>query len=504
MSAPRPEDELPSVSHVSLSEPPPPDSSVGGALFPGQLLVERYEVVRPLATGGTATVYLARHSLIDRPVAIKALDPALKHDERVVRRFINEGRAAGALGHPHIIESTDLGYTPDGVPFLVLEYLEGRNLDEEIRSEGPLALGRTLRLAAQIASACGAAHAKGIVHRDLKSENVFLVQKVGQADHVKVLDFGVSKFSTADGATEAGEIYGTADFLSPEQIGATDSVDGRTDVYALGVILYNMLTGHVPFEHIEFPAVLHSIMLDPPPPMSTWRPDIPEPIRALVERCMTKKPDFRFQSMAELESALSGLLETLQPQHSLHPSMGPPNSSRSSMRVRGAQPGLNGGAPLSEEAMLSASSAAITMRESVPGAPPPNASTTRTAANSIAPPSPTKRWAIAAVTAIVVVGVAIGLGRSQAASSAAQGDSTAKTAVPAEVALMVQAGEGATMTFRGREFVLPFNDKVRSSTERERIDVKVSDSERRTVWLVLDEPRRVLLANAAAGSAPSP
>lgn len=467
-------DELPQVSTVSLSEPPPPDSDLAEGLMPGAVLAERYEILRTIAVGGTATVYLAKHLLIDRPVAIKVLDATMTRDPKFVQRFLNEGRAVGSMGHPHIIESTDLGYLPDGAPFLVLEYLEGRNLQEEIDASGRLELGRALDIAVQTAAALAAAHGKGIVHRDLKSENVFLVQKIGMADHVKVLDFGVSKFSSAEAATEAGVIYGTADFLSPEQVGATNAVDARTDVYAMGVLLYQMLTGHLPFENHEFPAVLTAIVQDPPQPLTSWRDDLPAPVVSLVERCMQKRPEDRYQTIAELAAALSAMAEPAP--------ISVPGPVSLSYRTSNAPSGAHSGA--------------IPVAQRSEGILPPSG----TSSHSVAPhtgtvqqASSSARWAVLGLAAVVALGAAVAAGRMMAPApeTVASGES-----IPEEVQLDVDAA-GGKMVFRGREFVLPYSAPVRSSEERERIDVHTPDGGTRTIWVTLTQAQQVWIARPA-------
>ena len=455
---------------------PPPKRTISGELDaidpptelePGQMLEDRYKIVRKLGSGATASVYLARHSRINRLVAIKVLRTNARADPKLVQRFLNEGQAVGAMGHPHIVESTDMGYMPDGAPFLVLEYLEGRDLGRELAAMGPLETGRAIRLITQVASALAAAHGKGIVHRDLKPENVFLVQRVGRADHVKVLDFGVSKFAS-EGVTEAGVIYGTADFLSPEQVGATDAVDGRTDVYALGVLLYQTLTGHLPFEDYKFPDILRAIVTEPPTPISRWSNDVPREAVEIVERCLKKKPEERFQTMSELETALLPLAET-------------PVSSVTSMtgNLVATRPSVdNLAVPPAPSVRVTDSAAPVTghLSTSSHSAPIPQ-------------PQGLGRWIGALALFAILVALAFLLRRQLMPSQ-----DTATTA-PDSVTLAVQAKKGAKMTFRGREYLLPFKGDVSSSSERERIDVTLESGQTRTVWVVLDAPNQVTIAS---------
>ncbi|MBA2544779.1 MAG: serine/threonine protein kinase, partial [Deltaproteobacteria bacterium] len=217
----------------------------------------RYRIIKVLGEGGMGTVFLAEHTLIKRRVAIKVLHPELAADAEVVERFMNEARAAGTLGHPNIVESTDMGFCHGHVPYIIFEYLEGSLLTDEIYRVGGLPVRRAVWIAQQIASALRAAHNAEIVHRDLKSDNIFLTDKDDALDHVKVLDFGISRFlDHEDEQTRRGMVMGTPEFMAPEQITAPDSVDRRADIYALGVILYEMVTARRPFSNDEDPRAL--------------------------------------------------------------------------------------------------------------------------------------------------------------------------------------------------------------------------------------------------------
>jgi serine/threonine protein kinase len=195
------------------------------AFRPGDVVEGRYQIQRKLAEGGMGSVFLAEHVLIRRRVALKLLHPELASDSAMVRRFMNEASAAGTLGHPHIVESTDMGFTRNGVPYIVFEYLEGTLLIEEVYRLGGLPIRRALQIASQIASALEAAHNARIVHLDLKSDNVFLVDRSASADHVKVLDFGISRFLETDlDAAQRGQLSGTPEFMAPEQVTMPDLV----------------------------------------------------------------------------------------------------------------------------------------------------------------------------------------------------------------------------------------------------------------------------------------
>jgi len=280
----------------------------------GDIVDGRYKIVRPIAEGGMGSVFLAEHLLIGRKVAVKFLRADLVHDATALRRFMNEAWAAGTLGHPNIVASTDMGFCND-VPYIVYEYVEGRLLSEQIVHYGPLPVARALAVAWQIAAALGAAHDAGIVHRDLKSDNIFLVRRTDEQDHVKVLDFGISRFLTASDRTAAGSpLIGTPEFMAPEQILAPDRIDKRVDIYALGILLYEMLTRHVPFplareadgtpppvETVH--ALLGRICEEPPPPIA--RTDLPPGLDDMIRgKLLAKQPRQRFSTMREVREAI--------------------------------------------------------------------------------------------------------------------------------------------------------------------------------------------------------
>ena len=285
--------------------------SSGSAIVQAGTVVEgRYQIIKTIGEGGMGTVYLAEHVLIKRRVALKLLRPELATDPTVVERFMNEARAAGTLGHPNIVESTDMGFTKDAVPYIVFEYLEGALLTDEIYRVKGLPPRRALRIAAQIASALHAAHSAGIIHRDLKSDNIFLTDRDDASDHVKVLDFGISRFLEAED-DRSNTTMGTPEFMAPEQITNPESVDGRADVFALGVVLFEMLAARRPFinadeanlpPRIRVERQLQRIATGDPPTLN--RPDAPPGLEQLIlERLLAKNPADRFQSMKDVQAA---------------------------------------------------------------------------------------------------------------------------------------------------------------------------------------------------------
>jgi serine/threonine-protein kinase len=301
----------------------------------GEVVEGRYKIIRPIADGGMGTVFLAEHWLIKRRVAMKILHAELAHDATMIRRFMNEALAAGTLGHPNIVESTDMGFTKADVPYIVFEYLEGTVLADEIARCGRIPLGRALKIAFQIASALEAAHDAGIVHRDLKTDNIFLTDRLDVKDHVKVLDFGISRFLMATDKTGlGGSLLGTPEFMAPEQVLTPDSVDKRADIYAIGVVLHEMLMGRVPFV-LEAPQVpggpldveaahrlLDRIINEPPPPIDVR--DAPAGLSEMIsEKLLAKDRTKRYQSMKEVQGAIAAFAGVSPEPITIPPPVGP-------------------------------------------------------------------------------------------------------------------------------------------------------------------------------------
>ena len=273
--------------------------------------IGNYRIVQRLGEGGMATVYLATHPELGRRVAVKVLNPDLARSDQMVQRFFNEARAASGIGHRGIVEVFDLGTLPSGAPYIVMEHLDGESLAERMTKAGRLPLETAAEIAGQAASVMGAAHARGIVHRDLKPDNLFLVPDpmLPGRELVKVLDFGIAKLAQrpADGGgqrTRTGVILGTPRYMSPEQCRESRDVDHRTDVYSLGVVLYEMLAGAPPFVSGSWGELAHMHIGVIPPALQTHMPDVPTNVAQIVHRALEKDPGARFQSMAELENAL--------------------------------------------------------------------------------------------------------------------------------------------------------------------------------------------------------
>jgi eukaryotic-like serine/threonine-protein kinase len=275
----------------------------------GQILAEKYRIVRLLGQGGMGAVYEGENTRIRRRVAIKTLHGSVSSRADVVQRFEREAQAAGRIGSDHIVEVLDMGDLPDGTRFMVMEFLEGVTLGERIVKRGRIPPRELVPILTQMLEGLSAAHAASIIHRDLKPANVFLLtQKGGQSDFVKILDFGVSKFSALNAEemsmTRTGAVVGTPYYMSPEQAKGARSLDARSDLYAVGVILYEAITGQVPFNAETFNELIFKIALESPPPPEQFVPNLDPAFSAIVRRAMARDVGERFQSADELKEAL--------------------------------------------------------------------------------------------------------------------------------------------------------------------------------------------------------
>ena len=339
---------------MTMSQTPPPDASAPTAiaedtpqresreeapsenlLEEGFVISERYRIEKRIGEGGMGSVYRAKHITMNTDVAIKVLHRSLAKEEEFAMRFQREAQAASLIKHPNICAATDFGKLPDGSFYLVMEYLAGETLEELMRREVLVPLQETLQIAEQIASVLHEAHEHGIVHRDLKPENIMLVMRAGQAGVVKVMDFGIA--SVRDGErlapetriTRAGIAYGTPAYMSPEQVAGQTDIDGRADLYSLGIMLYEMLTGSHPFDAQNAAAMMaqHLTTLPPAPSLKAPSVKIPPALEELVLRLLAKEPLDRPQSAAETKEALHQLAaaQTLQ-QSMVHGTIIPPEA----------------------------------------------------------------------------------------------------------------------------------------------------------------------------------
>jgi eukaryotic-like serine/threonine-protein kinase len=296
---------------VSSTPPPvsaPPSSEDDPRI--GAVLLDRVRIERPIARGGMGKVYYGEQVGMKRPCAIKILDPRLAGADTAdfARRFQLEASTTAKLTHPNAVTIFDYGETEDGSCFIAMEYLEGRSLSEELKQHGTVSPDRAIHITRQVCRALREAHALGVVHRDMKPANVFLLSRDDDDDFVKVLDFGlVKETSPHEGQehTQIGQIMGSPRYMAPEQVQGK-SVDARTDIYSVGATLFAMLAGRPPFDKATELATMMAHVSDPPPTLASVAPDLalPPGLEAVVLKCLAKKPEDRFSSMEELITAL--------------------------------------------------------------------------------------------------------------------------------------------------------------------------------------------------------
>lgn len=267
----------------------------------GRLFDGRYRLLRKIGTGGMGSVHLARHVLLGVDVAVKSLRADRSSDPIQRGRFLREARIMNRIRHPNIVEVSDFGELEDGLLYLVMEYVEGTTLHARLR-EGPLEVGSALEVAEQVADALIAAHAHGVIHRDLKPENVLLAG--GPDDvRVKLLDFGIAALVDAPSITGTQQLVGTPGYMAPEYV-RTGLADGRSDLYSLGVLLYEMLSCRLPFEARSYGALLLRQSADPPVPLRDRAPDLDPRVESLVMHSIERKPDDRFADVEAMRDAI--------------------------------------------------------------------------------------------------------------------------------------------------------------------------------------------------------
>jgi len=276
----------------------------------GRLLGGSYRLVSRIGGGGMGIVYRAEHLRTGRTIAIKVLLDSVANKGEAAARFEREARAAARLSHPGIVGMLDFGISEDGMPYIVMEFAEGRTLQERLREQGVLKPGQAVEIGIRLAEALAVAHRGGVVHRDLKPANILILEAPDGSETIKILDFGVSRVTEeSTSSTHEGTLVGTPFYMPPEQARGEQDIDSRADVYSLGVVLYEILTGTVPF-HGETPlAVLARILAEQAPPIRERRPEVPERLAAVIEKAMARDPEGRFQVVSAMQKALADCLE---------------------------------------------------------------------------------------------------------------------------------------------------------------------------------------------------
>jgi serine/threonine-protein kinase len=277
----------------------------------GEVLLGKYRIERELGRGGMGYVVAARHVELDELVAVKLILSEFVENADVVRRFTREARAAAKIASEHVVRVTDVGRLPSGEPYMVMELLRGQDLEEVLQQRVTLAIPEAVDYVAQVLEAVAEAHAVGIVHRDLKPANIFVTQRRNGTPCLKVLDFGISKLtgagagSTSHALEKTQGLLGSPLYMSPEQLLPGGEVDGRSDIWALGVIFFRLVTGQFPFTAESLPQLLMKVMNHPPLSLSELRPGLPPQLDAVITRCLAKEPAHRFASVTELARALA-------------------------------------------------------------------------------------------------------------------------------------------------------------------------------------------------------
>jgi len=275
----------------------------------GDVIAGKYEIEKLIGSGGMGYVVSAVHVELGERVALKFLRPEALQIEELVERFAREARAAAKIRSEHIARVFDVGALPDGVPFIVMEFLEGKDLCDLLHQSGPMPIKVAVEYAMQACEALAAAHAAGIVHRDIKPENLFLTKHAQQLDFIKILDFGISKVALAQGKGKRANVrtqmpLGSPVYMSPEQIRSSEHVDARTDIWSLGCVLFELLTGHLAFDEPSLMQLSAAILEHEPVPLREFLPDAPPELEAVISKCLEKDANNRYGNIAELAIAL--------------------------------------------------------------------------------------------------------------------------------------------------------------------------------------------------------
>jgi serine/threonine protein kinase len=479
---------------------------------------DKYEIVREIGSGGMSVVYEAKHKVINKRVAIKVLHSQLLHDWDATSRFLDEARAVASLAHPNIVDCSDIGTMANGAPCMVLEFLEGNTLYDEV-DRGRLTVRRSMRIIDQIAAGLEAAHAQGIIHRDLKSENIFLVTRESNPDHPMILDFGISKMlaKPAENATRRGMVLGTPDFMAPEQLVTPGDVDQRIDIYALGVIWYHCLTGKYPFGPTDLPTLISRVMNDPPPPIG--RTDVPESVSNLLSELLAKKREDRPETASEVRERIAAITLKMSTrnerlmQRLAHDATIPPSFPAGDDTL-GDQPAP----PRRSKAMPAAE--ALTERKTITGrddvttsgAPTPQPSQSNVAVASASAPTNGGGWRSKApwlVAAAACLGAGAFVWSKQSSSTKTEPVVVAPAPTPSAIAIappitkpetvepviakptttrvaLVSSTKDVAVTFRGRTYRTGFDIVTALGTQPELIEVSAPKHKSRRYWVTIE------------------
>src|SRR5262245_9668808 len=391
---------------------------LGGDVMLGKILGERFQVQEQIGHGASGAIYRAEHITLRRKVAIKVLHTELSRDDLAVERFRREATTVAEIDHEHIVEIHDFGRTPDGRLYLAMELLEGETLDSVLARERTLSVERAADILIQVGEALMEAHAIGYVHRDLRPRNIYLSVRRGKANFIKLLDFGLAKLVETEGqaaSTSLGMTFGDPRYMSPEQARG-DRIDRRADIYQLGCVAYEMLTGAPPFSGTRVFDILTKQVTEAPLPLPTRRPGVPLWMEAAVAKMLAKDPENRFATTTRMVEALRRGLETGEVMEDdvarRRESIPPPSVSRVMQRMgltapveseaaapvapvsHGAPPGAPSAPPPALRTGIPAGDPGATMR--APGAPPPSLPATPAPASTAAPSTPTARAPFAA------------------------------------------------------------------------------------------------------------
>jgi serine/threonine-protein kinase len=290
-----------------LSDSRPLHEAPAAPAAPGEVIGGKYRVGECIGYGGMGVVCAATHLELERKLAIKFVRPELAESNEFVTRFLNEARAAAALRSEHVAQVLDCGRLPSGTPYMVLEHLEGADLESIVGSRGPLPVALAVDLALQLCEALAEAHAAHIIHRDIKPQNLFVTEGPGGTPTLKVLDFGVSKrlYGGDPSLTQGTQGVGSPHYMSPEQMTSPSDVDERTDIWSVGAVLFELLAGRPPFTGESLPEICAKVVTQPAPFIRSFRPNVPPRLESVVQRCLEKNRDQRFADMGELAEALA-------------------------------------------------------------------------------------------------------------------------------------------------------------------------------------------------------